>query len=191
MIDRHDIEGALASALELIEDQELRNKVVDAWMLALSEGGWRTMDELCAMPFTLLADTCGVSFIEHTLAVTKGAVGLARAQLETYAKMPYAINMDRLVAGSILHDVGKLLEIGRQPDGSFAKTKSGKLARHPISGAIIAARAGLPLEVINVVACHAREGEGAPQVIETVLVHRADFVTFDPLVMLGKGTLVT
>lgn len=191
MIERRDIESALGRVLELIESPELRRKVVDTWMLALAEGGWRSMEELRAMPFTLLADTQGVSFLEHTIAVTLGAVGLARGQMEAYAKMPYAIDMDRLVAGGVLHDVGKLLEIEPRPDGSFAKSRRGKLARHPISGAILAAKSGLPEEIVNIVACHAKEGEGAPQVVETVLVHQADFATFDPLVMQAKGNLVS
>lgn len=191
MIERHELEVALGRALGLIKDATLARKVVDCWMLALEEGGWKTMAELSAMPFTLLAETKGLSFLEHVLAVTLGAVGLAKGQMEAYARMPYAIDMDRLVAGGLLHDVGKLLEIERRPDGTFVKGRAGKLARHPISGAILAARAGLSPEVINIIACHAKEGEGAPQVVETVLIHQADFATFDPLVMQGKGNLVT
>ena len=63
-------------------------------------------------------------------------------------------------------------------------------ARHPISGAILVAEAGLPDELVNIVACHAKEGEGRPQCIETVLIHQADFATFDPLVMMEKGQLI-
>jgi hypothetical protein len=48
----------------------------------------------------------------------------------------------------------------------------------------------LPQEVINCIACHAKEGEGRPQTLETVLIHQADYATFDPLVMLQKGTLI-
>ncbi len=40
------------------------------------------------------------------------------------------------------------------------------------------------------VACHAKEGEGRPQMVETVLIHQADYATFDPLVMLEKKTLI-
>jgi len=43
---------------------------------------------------------------------------------------------------------------------------------------------------VNIVACHGKEGEGRPQVIETVLIHQADFSTFNPLVMLQKGELI-
>jgi predicted hydrolase (HD superfamily) len=62
--------------------------------------------------------------------------------------------------------------------------------RHPISGAILAAEVDLPEEIVNVIACHAKEGEGRPQMVETIFVHQADFATFNPLVMMTKGTLI-
>ena len=62
--------------------------------------------------------------------------------------------------------------------------------RHPISGAALAQEVGLSQEVINCIACHAKEGEGRPQTLETVLIHQADYATFDPLAMLQKGTLI-
>jgi putative nucleotidyltransferase with HDIG domain len=142
------------------------------------------------MPFTLLTNSHGISFLEHTIAVTEGAMGLARAQLSVYSKMPYSIDMDRLVAGGLLHDVGKLLEIGPDGKGGYTKTHSGRCARHPISGAILTAEVGLPDEYVNTVACHAKEGEGKPQVIETILIHQADFATFDPLTFKNRGDLI-
>jgi hypothetical protein len=48
----------------------------------------------------------------------------------------------------------------------------------------------MPEDVVNTIACHAKEGEGAAKVVETVLIHQADFATFDPLVMLEKGQLI-
>ena len=122
--------------------------------------------------------------------MTKGAIGLARGQMETYARMPYKIDMDRLVAGGLLHDVGKLLEIGHNDDGTYSRSRSGYCQRHPISGAILAAKAGLSEEMINVIACHAKEGEGRPQVVETQLLHQADFASFNPLVMMTKNALI-
>lgn len=191
MIERSEIEAALAPALELIEDDDLRRKVVDAWMLGLERGGWGSMDELAQMPFSLLTDVRGISFVEHTLAVTLGAVGLARSQADAYDRMPYPIDMDRLVAGGLLHDVGKLVEIQQKPEGGFQKSRTGMCTRHPIAGTVLAAEVGLSDEVLNTIACHAKEGVGRPQVVETVLIHQADFATFDPLVMMGKGTLIT
>ena len=75
--------------------------------------------------------------------------------------------------------------------GGFRKSRNGLCARHPISGAILAADMGLPDEIVNTIACHAKEGEGRPKVVETVLIHQADFATFDPLTMLRDGKLIT
>ena len=190
MISKGDIEKLFADQLVQIGDQTVRGKVVDAWLIGCERGGWESVDDLKKMPFTLLTDTRGVNFIEHTIAVTDGAIALAKAQIDTYAKLPYKIDMDRLVAGGILHDVGKLLEIEKDGEGGWRKSFSGRCARHPISGAILTAEVGLSEEIVNTVGCHAKEGDGRPQVIETVLIHQADFATFNPLVMLKKGDLI-
>jgi putative nucleotidyltransferase with HDIG domain len=190
MITAEHIKKLFEKHLNQIGSGEIREKVVDAFVLACRRGGWQSVEELNAIPFTLLTNTRGVDFVEHTIAVTEGSIGLARAQLDYYKSMPYGISMDRVIAGGLLHDVGKLLEFERDGKGGYRKSLSGKCARHPISGAIIASEAGLPLEIINIIACHAKEGEGRPQTVETILIHQADFATFDPLVLKEKGTLI-
>jgi len=190
MITEADIRSLFASVLQRIADAELRDRVVKVWVLACERGGWRSVDELQKMPFTLLTNTHGISFIEHTLAVTEGAYGLARAQEAAYRKLPYRIDYDRLLAGGLLHDVGKLLETEPDGKGGYRKSRSGACTRHPISGTALAYEVGLRDEVLNTIACHAKEGEGAPKCLETVLIHQADFATFDPLVMMEKGMLI-
>jgi putative nucleotidyltransferase with HDIG domain len=190
MITEQDIEKLFADQLILIDDRDLRGKVVETWVEGCRRGGWESVEQLLQMPFTLLTDTQGVNFIEHTKAVTMGAHGLARAQMEHYRKVPYGVDFDRLVAGALLHDVGKLLEIEADGKGGYRKSFSGKCARHPISGAILAAECGLDEKVVNTIACHAKEGDGRPQVVETVFIHQADFGTFNPLVMMKKGDLI-
>ena len=190
MIAHKDIEELFHEQLASIENEDTRNKVVATWVEAAKRGGWESIEELEAMPFTLLTRTHGINLIQHTIAVTEGALALADAQMDAYSTMPYAVNMDRLIAGGLLHDVGKLVEAEKDGKGGFRKSKAGQYARHPISGAIIAAQVGLPEDIVNTIACHAKEGEGAPKVLETVLIHQADFATFDPLVMLEKGQLI-
>jgi putative nucleotidyltransferase with HDIG domain len=190
MITREDVQFLFASALEKFEDAALRDKVIDCWVEACRRGSWETMAQLRQMPFTLLTDTRGVSFVEHTLAVTEGAYGLARAQMAAYESLPYPIDLDRLLAGGLLHDIGKLIETEPDGAGGYRKSRKGLCARHPISGAILASELGFSDEIVNTIACHAKEGEGRPQVVETVLIHQADFGTFNPLVMMAGGKLI-
>ena len=185
-----EISDLLQPWLGRISDETLREKVLKTFELALKRSAYKKTADFRAMPFTLLADCKGVSFIEHTLAVTAGAVGLAQAQAAHYASMPYPVDMDRLIAGGLLHDVGKILEVEPDGKGGHRKSRGGMCLRHPLSGLALAAEAGLPEEVLNCIGCHAKEGEGAPKTLETILIHQADFATFDPLVMLQKGSLI-
>lgn len=190
MITENDIQQLFASILERVGNTELRAKTVKCWTLACQRGGWDSVDDLRKVPFTLLTNTRGINFIEHTIAVTEGAYQLAKAQEAAYANVPYPIDYDRLLIGGLLHDVGKLLEFESDGAGGFRKSRSGMCARHPISGTALAYEVGFPDEILNTIACHAKEGDGRPQCFETVLIHQADFGTFNPLVMMEKGQLI-
>jgi putative nucleotidyltransferase with HDIG domain len=190
MITEKDIEKMFGDLLKQVKDKKMRDMTVKVWVDACRDGGWTSVGQLEGMPFTLLTDTCGVNFVEHTRAVTAGAMGLARAQEENYRDLPYKINTDRLICGGLLHDIGKLTETTPDGKGGFKKSKTGACMRHPISGTVMAKMAGFDDELANVIACHAKEGEGAPQVIETVFIHQADFATFNPLVMKAGGKLI-
>ena len=84
MIEREEIKETFAELLGLIEDKDLAEKVVDVWMMGIAEGGWESMAQLSEAPFTLVTETRGINLIEHTIAVTKGAIGLAKGQMDTY-----------------------------------------------------------------------------------------------------------
>ena len=89
------------------------------------------------------------------------------------------IDMDYLIAGAILIDVGKLLEY-EMKDGKLTTSHSGKLIRHPFSGLAIADRFGLPAEVQHIIAAHSKEGDLGQRTVEAIIVHHADFVSFEP-----------
>ncbi|MBD3347742.1 MAG: HD domain-containing protein [Candidatus Eisenbacteria bacterium] len=163
--------------LDRISDEDLREKTLDVWIDAMEQGGWDVSD-LDEIPFTLLIDT-GVSFLEHTRSVTRTAIAIAETMKEFYgARMP--IDMDRLVSGGILHDVGKLLEYRRE-GGKFTKSDLGKDLRHPFSGTALAFKHGIPSEVCHLIAVHAKEGEGARRMPEAQIIHHADFANFESL----------
>ncbi len=166
----------LLPEIERIQDPRLRDLTLTVWADAMKRGGW-SADDLRAMPFTLLIKKVQVSLIEHTRAVTRTALGIAEAMNAAYAEH-IRVNLDILLSGAILHDVGKLFEYTRR-DGVFVKSREGELLRHPVSGAAFAFGYGLPHEVVHIIAAHSKEGDGGRRTVEAVIVNHADFVNFD------------
>jgi len=166
----------LLPEFNLIQDADMREKTLQTWELAMAESGW-TLDELTRMPFTLLLNPCPASYIEHIRAVTLVAIRAAEVFDQVYgARMP--VDMDVLISGGLLHDIGKLLEYEGREDGMTVQTHEGKLLRHPFSGMTLAARCGLSAEVQHVIAAHASEGDKVNRSTEATLVNHADFISF-------------
>lgn len=164
--------------LDLIEDEGLRTKVVAVWADAIGLGGW-SIGDLEEIPFTLLLPGCPANLVDHTRSVCRISVEAARVMEELFGSH-LSLDTDVLVAGALLHDVGKLLEYEREGSG-FRKSRHGELLRHPFSGMGLATKHGLPPAVIHVIAVHAREGDGARRIPEAIIVHHADFIVFESL----------
>jgi putative nucleotidyltransferase with HDIG domain len=164
--------------IEQIKDRGLRDRVISCWEESIRKGGWQ-LDELGTIPFTLLLPDCRINLIEHTRAVTQTAIKVAGV-LKDFYKEKVEIDLDLLIAGAILHDVGKILEYAKG-GGEVEKSRTGKLLRHPFSGAALAYKHGLPEEVIHMIATHAREGDGGFRTTEAVIIHYADFINFESL----------
>ena len=169
---------SLMPEFHLIQDTSLQESTIKVWEEAIAEGGWDIAD-LLDMPFTLLIEQTPVNIITHTRAVTRCSLQIADVLQEEY-KQRMKINKDHLLAGALLHDVGKLFEYEKD-NGIFKKSKAGQLLRHPISGAAFASKFGLPLDVLHIIACHSKEGDGARKTVEAVIVNHADFVNFETL----------
>ena len=164
--------------IEHITDPKIREKTTAAFLDAMSIGGW-ALDDLDRIPFTLLIPNCPVSLLEHMRSVVQTAVKAVEV-LESFYNQYYHIDRDILLSGAILHDVGKLMEYVETEKG-FVKSKTGKIMRHPFSGAALALKHGLPDEVQHIIATHAHEGDDGYRTPASVIVHHADFINFEPL----------
>ena len=89
------------------------------------------------------------------------------------------IDMDVVSAGAILADVGKLLEY-EKVDGKAVQSERGKALRHPFTGVHLAMSCGVPDEVSHIVATHAGEGDMVTRSTEALIVHHADFMSYEP-----------
>ena len=163
--------------LEWIKNEELREKTAHTWELAL-ERSVLSISDLNSIPFTLLVPGLKVSFMAHKRCV----VHIAREAGEKsnqFFGVDLPVNMDVLIAGAILADVGKLLEYEIK-DGKAIQGNYGKYLRHPFSGVSLAETCGLPPEVCHIIATHAGEGDMVKRTTEAYIVHHADFMTFEP-----------
>jgi putative nucleotidyltransferase with HDIG domain len=163
--------------LEWIQDEVLKEKTARTWELALEKSAL-SPEDLKTIPFTLLVPDLKVSFMAHKRSVVHIAFESGKKIIEFYGtQLP--VNMDILISGAILADVGKLLEYeiknGKAVQGSY-----GKYLRHPFSGVSLAESCGLPPEVCHIIAAHAGEGDQIKRSTEAYIVHHADFMTFLP-----------
>lgn len=166
MVKRKDIEKCFPE-LKWIKNEELRRKVIDVWEKAANKGGWDSLDDV---PFTLLFEGSGL-LVDHTRRITQLVKQVADIRKE-------ALNKDNLLAGALLHDVGKLMEYELR-DGVVVKSDYGKKMRHPISGSKLAEECGLPDEVTHIIYAHSKEGDTIERSPEAIVVHHCDFIDFE------------
>ncbi|MEK6700719.1 MAG: HDIG domain-containing metalloprotein [Planctomycetota bacterium] len=171
-----------------ITDTALRDKVAAVWDEALRAGcggkGW-TFDEIRAIPFTLLAGKIDLRFVEHLNSCCKQCVAISAVLGEVFGdRIP--VNLNHLIAGSLLADVGKMLEFDKDAKGNIVKGAYGELLRHPFSGVALCYKHGIPPEVMHIIATHSHEGDKVERSIESWIFHHADFIDFDIAKVLGK-----
>jgi putative nucleotidyltransferase with HDIG domain len=162
-----------------IQDPDLREKTAKTWELAL-EKSVLTPGDLQKIPFTLLAGPdLKVSFMAHKRCVVHIARD-AGNKMNEFFKDDLPVDMDILISGAILADVGKLLEYELDKEGKSVQGKYGKYLRHPFSGVSLAEQCGVPAAVCHIIATHSGEGDMVKRTVEAYIVYHADFMTFEP-----------
>ena len=160
-----------------INNEALKAKTLDAWAYAIEQSPFKPKD-LEEIPFSLLIKDCKISFMKHKRTCVQLAVDIANKMLDNFGD-EIKVNMDILISGAILIDVGKMLEY-EIIDGKLTTSSYGKVVRHPFSGVAIASRFNLPPEVQHIIGTHSKEGDLGKRTVESIIVHHADFVSFEP-----------
>jgi 3'-5' exoribonuclease len=168
----------VATAKEQIQDEPLRQLVVD-----IHEDNRAALLTLPAA--TRNHHACVSGYLEHVLNVTRTCVHLAEKYAELYPELQPPLDKDVVIAGGMLHDVGKLRELQSTAAGA-EYTASGSLIGHVLQGRDIvreaaAGRAIDPeklLRLEHVIIAHQRLPEwGAPKppmTPEALIIHYAD-----------------
>ena len=99
VVSEKEIKDCFSEELSWINDESIRKKVVTIWKAAADERGWNSIHDV---PFTLLIEDSG-RLTDHTKRMTHMVFAIMKERKEN-------LNQDYLIAGALLHDVGKLLE---------------------------------------------------------------------------------
>ena len=119
--------------------------------------------------------------LEHTLSVA----GICERLVEHYREQGIALDRDLLIAGALLHDIGKTEELEAPPTPSY--TTSGRLLGHIVLGIALVGREGAQVQglseerlmlVQHLIASHQGKPEWdsprVPQMLEALILHYAD-----------------
>jgi putative nucleotidyltransferase with HDIG domain len=164
--------------IDWIQNPLLREQVTATWATALERSPLQP-DDLKRIPVTLLVPNCPITFMEHKRCVVHIARKSAQAMQEFMGRA-LPVDLDTVIAGAILADVGKLLEYEVGPDGHSRQSERGEALRHPFTGVALALECGVPDAVCHIIAAHAAEGDLVKRTTEAFIVHHADFMAFLP-----------
>ena len=171
-----------------IQDEALRDKVVEAHALALSETEFARIEDMRPSGNFNTPPMRRGTQADHFRGVARMALALADA-LEAVMG-PIGIDRDVLLAGALCHDVGKAYEFSPRNIARWQAEPSAAgfpPVRHPAYGAHLALTVGLPEAVVHIAAAHSLHAEGAfvQPSLENVIVQYADVAFWEILERAG------
>jgi putative nucleotidyltransferase with HDIG domain len=171
----------LLSAVEQISDAELREAVISVWVQLWRKSAWEDVEDC---PFSKgFATGPKYSLVKHTKSVTNNALRMAETLEEDF---DVTVDMDRLLAICLLHDVSKLVEHD-DVDGVGVKSAVGLTFPHAMLGGVEATRLGIDDIIVKTIVLHPYHPPHTfvkPTCVEHLLQHWADLGTADPLFFL-------
>ena len=164
-----------------LESDDLRERVVEAWVLGLERGGWRDVEDV---PYAW--NIHEVSNVEHVRGVTRIAVESAQEQRDFHGADP---EFDVIRAACLLHDVGKCYEYVEhvdddlldEPDPRYA----GETIPHSLSGYALAHEVGCPIAVQRAIPHFI--GEVPERTLEAELVKSANAASSNAITQATMG----
>jgi hypothetical protein len=129
--------------LEYLEDDGLREQVVEAWVLGLERGGWKDIHDI---PYAWNINE--VTNVEHVRGVTRIARMSANEQRDFHGGDP---DLDTVLGSCLLHGVGKCYEYVDFVDSERLREPNERYASeeipHSLSSYALAHEVGCPLAV--------------------------------------------
>jgi putative nucleotidyltransferase with HDIG domain len=171
----------------LIGNQALQSKVVEAWAYAIANASFTSIRDIPPAGNPDVNEAKRGDQTDHLRGVTRLAMAIAKEMGGAYPELE--INMDVIIAGGLVHDVGKAWEfdpVNRERWRQSQKRFGRPSVRHPAYGAHICLTVGLPEEVAHIAMAHSGEGELLLRSLECMIVHQADYTFWNTLLAGGE-----
>ncbi|MGH6860852.1 MAG: HD domain-containing protein, partial [Phyllobacterium sp.] len=133
-----------------IGDPELARIVAEIWVDVWKESGWARIEDCPKNPLSF-----DIKLVPHVRSITRLSIQFAETILKFHS-VPGGFDMDMLIAGSILHDVDKLL-IYDPTATTVVKTQFSKLLPHGTYTGYKMLEKGLSMDLVNVVVAHSEK----------------------------------
>ncbi len=173
---------ALLPELKMVKNDALRETCADVWMDALDAGGWFDKPGWGNFPFSaVMRGDCPENLLTHTGAVTLASAAVYDALAPVRGRVGDC-DRDLIVAGALLHDVGKLIEYDFDADGRPCQGRTAKKFRHPVWSFYFAQKRGMAEDLVHLVLTHSMyvspEGPNAYCTPESWIVKVIDDMCF-------------
>lgn len=170
-----------------ITEQELRTRTIEAWAYAIAHSSFASIHDIPPAGNPGVQEARRGDQTDHLRGVTRLAIAIAQEMQTAYPELE--IDMDTIISGGLLHDVGKAWEFDpqrRQRWNDRQKRYGRPSIRHPAMGAHICLTVGLPEEIAHIAMAHSGEGELLVRSLECMIVHQADYTFWNTLLAGGQ-----
>lgn len=158
-----------------IKDTRLRSGTIEAWAYALCESSFKRIREIPGEGNPGVLTLRRGSQADHLRGVARLALKIVGEFQESFPEV--RINGDIVLAGALVHDVGKAWEFDphnlKRWKSDASQTGEPSL-RHSVFGAHICLAVGLPEEIAHIALGHSREGQHIGLSTECYIVRTAD-----------------
>lgn len=173
--------------IDQISDESLRNQAIEAWAYAIAHSSFSSIREIPPAGNPGVQEARRGDQTDHLRGVTRMAIAIADEMQSAYPELE--IDKDIIIAGGLLHDVGKAWEFDpeRRKRWASQQRRYGRPSiRHPAIGAHICLTIGLPEEIAHIAMAHSGEGELLVRSLECMIVHQADYTFWNTLLAGGQ-----
>ena len=183
---RESVREELSPEIDLIQDPGLRDRVIEAWSLALSMSNFQRLSEVPGW------GAAGIYFLkrgnqtDHLRGVARYAAMMTDDFIKHFPEV--VVDRDVVVAGALCHDLGKPYEfdaVNQQRWKADPSQAGDPTFRHSVYGVYLALTAGLPEKVAHICVGHSVEGQHFKLSTECAIVRNADHVWWTIAVALG------